>query len=120
MPESEGQQPKNNPFGTLGEDSKNKSNPPQILDNSAALSTESTNTFVQEVHDFQQQLELDYQKFERSLDERDTTSDLQTMDWEKLETEYNEEIAPCIAQENEIMEEFNARFAVRTCSLGSD
>jgi hypothetical protein len=67
---------------------------------------------VKEIHDYQQQLELEYQDFERSLNERDTTAGLETMNWEELEARYTAEISPCIAREREIMEEFNARFAV--------
>ncbi|KAJ9610557.1 hypothetical protein H2200_005334 [Cladophialophora chaetospira] len=109
MTGSEGQQAKNNPFGRQDEALQNKLAPGEDTEKSSTPSPDDT--FVKEIHDYQQQLELEYQNFERSLDERDTTADLDSLDWENLEACYNEEIAPCIEREKEMMKEFNARFA---------
>ncbi|OAG40411.1 hypothetical protein AYO21_05311 [Fonsecaea monophora] len=69
------------------------------------------NGFVKEIYDYQQQLELEFREFERAMNERDISIDLDAIDWNELEARYNREIQPCLAAEREIMEEFNARSA---------
>ena len=77
------------------------------------LSPAHGNSFDKEIYEYKQQLELDYQTFEQSLNERDAAADLNVIDWEDLEARYIQEISPCIDREREIMNEFNTRFAVR-------
>lgn len=69
-------------------------------------------SFVQDIKDYQQQLELEFQTFERSLEERDTSTDLEALDWQALEARYQAEIQPHIDSEQEIMTEFGSRFQV--------
>ncbi|KAH0848176.1 hypothetical protein FOPE_02380 [Fonsecaea pedrosoi] len=69
------------------------------------------NGFVKEIYDYQQQLELEFREFERAMNERDMSIDLDAIDWDELEARYNREIQPCLEAEREIMEEFNARSA---------
>ncbi|EXJ56982.1 hypothetical protein A1O7_07326 [Cladophialophora yegresii CBS 114405] len=109
MPESEVQRAQEHPTQASGEAAQ-----PQwsaTTDAEGSASVPHRNSFVKQIHDYQQQLELEYQQFERSLNERDTTADLDAMNWEDLETRYNDDIAPCIAREKEIMDEISARFA---------
>ena len=68
--------------------------------------------FVQGIQAYQQGLELDFQDFEHSLTERDKSAELTSIEWDELETRYNNEIQPKIDAEQEIMTEFNARFQV--------
>ncbi|EXJ86939.1 hypothetical protein A1O3_03893 [Capronia epimyces CBS 606.96] len=75
-----------------------------------SISPSSSHTLVHEIENYQQQLELEFQEFERSLNERDPAEDLEVMDWDGLEARYDEEIQPKIAAEQEIMNEFSARF----------
>jgi hypothetical protein len=69
-------------------------------------------SFVQDIKDFQQQLELEFQNFERSLDERDTGAELESLDWHDLEDRYKREIQPHIDSEQGVMTEFSSRFQV--------
>ena len=110
MPEHDGQPPRDNPFQSSGDVSQTQ--PALVEDNTSGPLLQSGNSFVTEINDYQQQLELEYQNFERSLNERDTSASLETMNWEELEKRYTEEISPCIEREKIILEEFNARFAV--------
>ncbi|KAL2436816.1 hypothetical protein ABEF95_014569 [Exophiala dermatitidis] len=71
---------------------------------------ETQNSFVKDIEDYRQQLELEFQEFERSLDERDPAADLEPMDWDDLEAQYNKEVQSKVAAEQEIMSEFSARF----------
>ncbi|KAK4944035.1 hypothetical protein LTR10_016556 [Elasticomyces elasticus] len=70
----------------------------------------SNEGFVRGIQEYQQRLEVDFQDFEHSLAERDKSADLSSIDWDELETRYNNEIQPKIDAEQEIMNEFNARF----------
>lgn len=69
-------------------------------------------SFVQEIQDFQQHLELEFQNFERSLGERDTGAELESLDWHDLEDRYKREIQPHIDSEQEVMTKFSSRFQV--------
>lgn len=75
-------------------------------------SDQPSDSFVQDIKDYQQQLELEFQTFERSLEERDTSTDLEALDWQALEARYKTEIQPHIDSEQEIMTEFGSRFQV--------
>ncbi|EXJ74290.1 uncharacterized protein A1O5_02586 [Cladophialophora psammophila CBS 110553] len=113
MPESREQDGRNNPFehrsSTLGSDNtKIRPVATEIGANSTPLS--QRNSFVKEIQDYQQHLELQFQEFERALNERDTSVSLNAMDWDDLEARCDKEIQPCIAAEREIMDEFNTRF----------
>lgn len=72
-----------------------------------------SSSFVQDIKDYQRELELEFQKFEQSLDERDTSADLEGLDWDDLEERYKKEIQPHVDSEQEIMNEFGSRFQVR-------
>ncbi|EXJ88137.1 hypothetical protein A1O1_05065 [Capronia coronata CBS 617.96] len=72
----------------------------------------SRDSFVRDVDEYQQQLELEFQEFERSLNERNPTEGLEDLDWDDLEARYDKEIQPKITAEQEIMDEFSARFEV--------
>ena len=110
MPEPEGQLAGNHPFHATGDPPRSQE---AVAGNGANGPTPpSDRSFVKDIREYQQQLELEYQDFERSLNERDRSANLEAMDWEELEAHYSDEISPCIAREKEIMEEFNARFAV--------
>ncbi|OCT49159.1 hypothetical protein CLCR_05184 [Cladophialophora carrionii] len=110
MPESEVQRAKEHPIPTTGEGAQTQLSVIPDGEESAPLPPRSS--FVKQIHDYQQQLELEYQQFEQSLNERDTTADLDAMNWEDLETRYSDEMTPCIIREKEMMDEINARFAV--------
>ncbi|KIX01812.1 uncharacterized protein Z518_09539 [Rhinocladiella mackenziei CBS 650.93] len=70
----------------------------------------TNDAFAKEIRDHQKKLDFEFQEFERSLDERDTTIDLDPLDWTDLENRYNQEIQPHIAAEQEILNELGARF----------
>lgn len=72
-----------------------------------------SSSFVQDIKDYQRELELEFEKFEQSLDERDTSADLEGLDWDDLEERYKKEIQPHVDSEQEIMTEFGSRFQVR-------
>jgi hypothetical protein len=76
----------------------------------------SSTKFGNDIREFQQELDAEFQQFERSLEERDSAADLEDMDWHGLEARYESDIAPCIAREKEIMDDFQTRFAVLHCS----
>lgn len=91
-PESRGQHLRSNPFGP---------------------STENAHTsFTKEIQDYKEQLDQEFQNFEQSLADRDPSADLEDLDWDSFEEQYNQEIHACNTAEREIMDEFNARFAV--------
>ncbi|OAP63449.1 hypothetical protein AYL99_02676 [Fonsecaea erecta] len=113
MSEPQQLQPRNNPFdhqGPFHASEKSLVEPIARETGAAPALLPQRNSLVREIHDYQQQLELEFQEFERALNERDTSVDLNAMDWDDLEARYNTEIQPCIAAEREIMDEFNARF----------
>ncbi|KIW17024.1 hypothetical protein PV08_04215 [Exophiala spinifera] len=65
---------------------------------------------------YQQELQVEFDQFQQSLAERDRTAELELLDWEELESRYQSEIQPKMAAEQEIMDEFQARFqASETC-----
>ncbi|KAI1618524.1 hypothetical protein EDD36DRAFT_426612 [Exophiala viscosa] len=70
----------------------------------------SNQGFVRGIQAYQQRLELDFQEFEHSLTEREKSAELTSIDWDELETRYNDEIQPKIDAEQDIMKEFTARF----------
>ncbi len=76
-------------------------------------------TFVASIEQYRQQLELEFQEFEQSLTQRDTAAavDLDPLDWDELQAQYDKEMQPNIAAEQEIMNEFGARFEVRACLI---
>jgi len=73
----------------------------------------SNDTFAKEIQDYQQQLDREFQEFEQSLNERDTSVNLDTLDWNELEDRYSKEVRPNLDAENEILKELGARFEVR-------
>lgn len=85
---------------------------PRSLREVATNFGQSKDLFVQEISEYQQRLEDEFREFERSLNERDPTSDLEVLDWSSLEARYEKEIEPHIEAEQEIMNEFNIRFQV--------
>lgn len=120
MPGQDVLQARNNPFERHGfpPTSQIEQHQPFVTDttalnsNSTGAPLSATNAFVKEIHDYQQSLELEFQEFEQRLNERDTAADLETMDWADLETRYGKEIQPHIIAEQEVMNEFSARFQV--------
>ena len=68
--------------------------------------------FVKEIGAYQQELELQFQNFERSLNERDTTAELDVLNWDELQDRYNKQLQPILDAEQGIMKEFGARFEV--------
>ncbi|KAK5056192.1 hypothetical protein LTR84_012745 [Exophiala bonariae] len=76
----------------------------------SSLSDKPSHSFVQDIKDYQQELELEFQTFERSLEERDPSTDLEDLDWNDLEERYKNEIQPHMDSEQEIMIEFGSRF----------
>ncbi|KIW23311.1 uncharacterized protein PV07_11520 [Cladophialophora immunda] len=113
MPESQAFHPGNNPDEHQGwphASEKPLVQPTARESDAAPDPLPRRNSLVKEIHDYQQQLELEFQEFERALNERDTSVDLDPMDWDDLEARYKREVQPCIAAEREIMDEFNARF----------
>ncbi|KIW65528.1 hypothetical protein PV04_07782 [Phialophora macrospora] len=109
MPESDVQGAQEHPTQAIGERPQKEQAATANAENPTSLPPD--NSFVTQIHNYQQQLELEYQQFERSLNERDPAADLDAMNWEDLETRYTDEITPFIAREKEIMDEINARFA---------
>ena len=91
---------------------------PQNVTTDQPSSDTPSDSFVQDIKDYQQQLELEFQMFERSLEERDTAADLESLDWQDLEDRYKREIQPHIDSEQGIMTEFSSRFQVRFWMLG--
>ncbi|KIV89949.1 hypothetical protein PV10_07303 [Exophiala mesophila] len=69
-------------------------------------------SFAQEIKDYEKRLEQEFHDFERSLNDRDSTADLEPLDWNELEARYKKEIKPHLDTEQEIMTEFSARFQV--------
>jgi len=109
MPESDDQPAGNNLFQQLEETTLIQPTTEGRITSSSSLPQGTT--FVKQINAYRQDLELDFQQFERSLDERDTSASLENMDWDTLEDHYNQEIQPLLKVEKDIMEEFNARFA---------
>ena len=73
----------------------------------------SPNPFVQSIAAYQKQLEEEFREYEKGLESRDRAQELRTLDWKGLEDRYQEETSLKIADENQIMQDFEARFAVR-------
>lgn len=92
---------------------ENEQPAPQNVTADQLPSDTPSGSFVQDIKDYQQQLELEFQTFERSLEERDTAADLESLDWHDLEERYKSEIQPHIDSEQGIMTEFGSRFQVR-------
>ncbi|KIW92132.1 uncharacterized protein Z519_07116 [Cladophialophora bantiana CBS 173.52] len=113
MPESLEQHGRNIPFehhsSSLGSDNT-KVRPASKKLGASSTPSSQRNSFVKEIHDYQQHLEFEFQEFERALNARDTSANLDAMDWDDLESRYDKEIQPYIAAERQIMDEFNTRF----------
>ena len=69
-------------------------------------------TFVQSIARYKKHLDDEFQDYENELKSRDRSQELSALDWEELEDRYQKEIGPKIADERQIMEEFQARFNV--------
>lgn len=65
---------------------------------------------VRRIERYQQELQVEFDQFQQSLSERDKTAELEFLDWEELESRYQNEIQPTMAAEQDIMDEFQARF----------
>jgi len=76
-------------------------------------------TFTQALEQYQRQLDQNFQEFESQLEQRPRDEDLEQLDWEELEHEYEEEAGRMVAEEHDIMREFDARFKVSLALLGS-
>lgn len=97
IPESKGQPLRSNPFGP---------------------STETSHvSFTKEIQDCKEKLDQQFHNFEQTLADRDTSADLEDLDWDSFEERYNQEVHACNTAEREIMDEFNARFAVRSSTI---
>ena len=70
--------------------------------------------FTDDIRLYQQRLEDEFKAYETSLKDRDRSDTIDPQDWDALEDHYKQEIDPLIAQEQEIMQEFSARFQVNT------
>jgi hypothetical protein len=71
-----------------------------------------TGSFIERVAAYQKSLDEQYKEFETSLKDRDRSQELASLDWEDLEERYQKEIAPKLADEEQIMEDFELRFNV--------
>jgi hypothetical protein len=108
--EAETQRDRTNPFSPVKANDQGKAVPSDVK--SDAHQAPATGTFVSQVEDYQRELEEDFQKFERQLNDRDTSAELEQIDWTDLEADYNKDIEPLLQQENAIMQEFGDRFNV--------
>ena len=68
--------------------------------------------FTDDIRSYQQSLEDEFKAYERSLKDRDRSDTINPQDWDALEDQYKREVDPLVAQEQEIMQEFGARFQV--------
>jgi hypothetical protein len=69
-------------------------------------------SFTEKVAAYQKSLDDQYNEFETNLKDRDRSQELAALDWEDLEDRYQREIAPKLADEEKIMEDFELRFNV--------
>ena len=74
--------------------------------------------FTDDIRLYQQRLEDEYKAYETSLKDRDRSDIIDPQDWDALEDQYKLEVDPLVSQEQEIMQEFGARFQVG-CNLVS-
>lgn len=122
--DQEAHQSRNNPFERSGLPARSIFEEPQSIapehnvnDMATRNKALSGSSFTQEIEEHKRRLEAEFQEFERSLNGRDTTVDLDNMDWDDLEASYNNEVQPHVVAEQEIMTEFGARFEVCECHL---
>lgn len=82
--------------------------------NDLAISNDiQTVSFSEELQKFKNNQELDFAEFESNLIAKDTKdTDLDTMEWDELQAEYETNIGPSLAKEAELMERFDKRFQV--------
>ena len=66
--------------------------------------------FTDDIRSYQQSLDDEFKAYETSLKDRDRSDAIDPQDWDALEDQYRREVDPLIAQEQEIMQEFGARF----------
>ena len=71
-----------------------------------------SNTFVEDIDAYQKRLEAEFNEYELELKNRDRSQELAQLDWQALEDEYQKEIRNKVADEQMIMEDFEAHFAV--------
>lgn len=69
-------------------------------------------TFALALEQYRGQLDQEFQEFESQLEQRPQDEDLGQLDWDELERQYEEEAAKKVAEEHDIMHEFDARFKV--------
>ncbi|KAJ9647644.1 uncharacterized protein PV06_00346 [Exophiala oligosperma] len=111
----------NRPVGTGGvrrdeePGSKAKAVPGQDADYGQGEAQESNEDgsgeeLVKRIERCQQDFQVAFEQFKQSLSERDKTAELESLDWDELELRYQNEIQPKIAAEQDIMDEFQARF----------
>lgn len=71
-------------------------------------------SFTEALSQYKDQKELEFVTFESKLSTQDTkTTEMEEMEWDDLQANYERAIGPMLARESEIMERFNKRFQVR-------
>lgn len=75
-------------------------------------------SFAEKLQKQKDDLNAGYIEFEENLKTRNTKEDDMTeLDWDRLQAEYEREVSSIALQERELIEQFDARFKVRTpCS----
>ncbi|KPI45314.1 uncharacterized protein AB675_2537 [Cyphellophora attinorum] len=121
---SEGRKPSQNLFGTREGSSKLQSvmtpdSPPQslvpTLDSSAESEPEAvemetrTPTFAEAIASVQTTLDADFDAYAKDLEERDSTGDLEDLDWNQLEERYMNELRPLTQAEESVHAEIGDR-----------
>jgi hypothetical protein len=108
--EAEAQKDRVNPFSPQKKNDQVK----PTLSNAESVADRAplTGTFVSQIEDYQRELEEDFQQFERQLNERDLSAQLDEMSCTDIEANYNKDIEQLLQQENAIMQEFGDRFNV--------
>jgi len=77
-----------------------------------AEATQKELSFVEQIEQYKEDLEEEYKTFEQNLS---TAGQGKTheMDWEDLETRYNEAVKPLVEEEEQLLQEFSVHFQAR-------
>jgi hypothetical protein len=77
-----------------------------------AEATQKELSFVEQIEQYKEDLEDEYKTFEQNISTAGQ-SEAHEMDWEDLETRYNEAVKPLVEEEEQLLQEFSVHFQVR-------
>lgn len=70
-------------------------------------------SFTQALEQYKSEQDLQFTAFESELEAKDTKeTDIEDMEWDVLQAQFETQVGPYLAKETEIMERFNKRFQV--------